>query len=284
MSPWMAFLSSLHLVPSQLPDEAQLPPTYSPTLIARSRASYNLHARRIGDFVGKKFLNPSRESDVVEREATEVRVMLVDDHQLFREGLVALLGMDKTINIVGQAATSRQASALADEAKPDVVILDLTLPDGDGIATTRELLRSRPRTRILILTMHTTPFFVRKALAAGAAGYALKSQPAEEILEAVRAVARGETYVSPQIAPPTDEAVARRSQDNSLSPLDELSPREREVFDLVMRGLSNQAIGENLCISIKTVETHRSHINKKLDVHSTGQLIRLAALQGLVSQ
>jgi RNA polymerase sigma factor (sigma-70 family) len=210
--------------------------------------------------------------------------MLVDDHQLFREGLVALLALDKGLTIVGQAATSRQAAALADEVTPDVVVLDLTLPDGDGIATTRELLRRRPRTRILILTMHTTQFFVRKALAAGAAGYALKSQPAEEILEAVRVVARGDTYVSPQIAPPpSDETTGRRAQDG-LSALDELSPREREVFDLVMRGLSNQSIGENLCISIKTVETHRSHINKKLDVHSTGQLIRLAALQGLVSQ
>lgn len=221
---------------------------------------------------------------MAERVGSDVRVMLVDDHQLFREGLVALLALDKGLTIVGQAATSRQAAALADEVTPDVVVLDLTLPDGDGIATTRELLRRRPRTRILILTMHTTQFFVRKALAAGAAGYALKSQPAEEILEAVRVVARGDTYVSPQIAPPpSGETTGRRAQDG-LSALDELSPREREVFDLVMRGLSNQAIGENLCISIKTVETHRSHINKKLDVHSTGQLIRLAALQGLVSQ
>jgi RNA polymerase sigma factor (sigma-70 family) len=211
--------------------------------------------------------------------------MLVDDHQLFREGLVALLALDKGLTIVGQAATSRQACALVDEVTPDVVVLDLTLPDGDGIATTRELLRRRPRTRVLILTMHTTQFFVRKAMAAGAAGYALKSQPADEILEAVRVVARGDTYVSPHIAPPaTDETAGRRALDAGLSALEELSPREREVFDLVMRGLSNQAIGENLCISIKTVETHRSHINKKLDVHSTGQLIRLAALQGLVSQ
>lgn len=221
---------------------------------------------------------------MVERVGTDSRVMLVDDHQLFREGLVALLATDKTLIVVGQAATSRQACALADEVKPDVVVLDLTLPDGDGIATTRELLRRRPRTRVLILTMHTTQFFVRKALGAGAAGYALKSQPAEEILEAVRIIARGDTYVSPQIAPPPDDAATRRPQDGNLNALDELSPREREVFDLVMRGLSNQSIGENLCISIKTVETHRSHINKKLDVHSTGQLIRLAALQGLVSQ
>jgi two-component system response regulator NreC len=223
--------------------------------------------------------------NVVEHVSGEIKIMLVDDHQLFREGLVALLSAEPGMTVVGHAATSRQACAMTDQLKPDVVILDLTLPDGDGIAATREILRRRQRTRILILTMHATPFFVRKAIAAGAAGYALKSQAASEILEAVRTVAAGEAYVSPQMAPPPGSEPSRKpGQDGGLSALDELSPREREVFDLVMRGLSNQAIGENLCISIKTVETHRSHINKKLDVHSTGQLIRLAALQGLVSQ
>jgi two-component system response regulator NreC len=215
-----------------------------------------------------------------------VKVLLVDDHHLFREGLALLLNNHPPIELVGHASTSREACGLVETAAPDVVILDMTLPDSDGIATTREILRRRPRTYVLILSMHATEFFVRKALEAGARGYALKTQSSTQLLEAIRTVGSGEVYLAPGIPSVAERAPARNGASGTngtgSSPLDELSPREREVFDMVMRGLSNQQIAHHLCISIKTVETHRTHINRKLGVHSTGQLIRLAAIQGLV--
>jgi two-component system response regulator NreC len=213
------------------------------------------------------------------------KVILVDDHHVFRTGLRAILASEPDIAVVGEASEARQAYSLLDSAQPDLVLLDLTLPDGDGIAATRELLRREPRVRVLVLTMQTNEFFVSRAFAAGASGFAIKSQGPEEILQAIRAVAAGERYLSPQfvgkIAETNGKAVVRDQA--SHDPLEPLSRREREVCDLVLRGLSNQGIAEALCISIKTVETHRARINQKLGVHSTGQLIRLAALQGLIS-
>jgi len=165
------------------------------------------------------------------------------------------------------------------------VVLDLTLPDGDGVAATREIIRREPRARVLILTMQTNELFVSRALAAGASGFAIKSQGPQEILQAIRSVAAGERYVSPQFTEKLSPGNGRPASGNAASsdPLEPLSRREREVCDLVLRGLSNQGIADALCISIKTVETHRARINQKLGVHSTGQLIRLAALQGLIS-
>jgi len=212
-------------------------------------------------------------------------VLLVDDHHLFREGLALLLGSQAQIELAGGAATAREACALVEKLEPDVVILDMTLPDSDGIATTREILRRRPQTHVLMLTMHATEFFVRKALEAGALGYALKTQSATELVQAIEAVGAGNVYLAPEIPTGSDPVAPRQGANGatgSSNPLDDLSPREREVFDLVMRGLSNHQVARNLCISVKTVETHRTHINRKLGVHSTGQLIRLAALQGLV--
>jgi two-component system response regulator NreC len=212
-----------------------------------------------------------------------VKVVLVDDHHLFREGLALLLRDHAPVVLIGEAGTAREACLLVEKLSPDVVLLDMTLPDSDGIATTREILRRRPQTHVLILTMHATEFFVRKALEAGARGYALKTQNSTDLLHALETVSTGNIYLAPQIPAPFDRPTPRAGATNgSGSALDELSPREREVFDLVMRGVSNQQIAGSLCISIKTVETHRTHINRKLGVHSTGQLIRLAAIQGLV--
>jgi DNA-binding NarL/FixJ family response regulator len=213
------------------------------------------------------------------------KVILVDDHHVFRAGLRAILAPEADISVVGEASEARQAYALLDSAQPDLVVLDLTLPDGDGVAATREIIRREPRARVLILTMQTNELFVSRALAAGAGGFAIKSQGPQEILQAIRSVAAGERYLSPQFAEKISTANGRPVTGNppSADPLEPLSRREREVCDLVLRGLSNQGIADALCISIKTVETHRARINQKLGVHSTGQLIRLAALQGLIS-
>jgi len=211
------------------------------------------------------------------------KLILVDDHHVFRAGLRAILAPEADISVVGEASEARQAYALLDSAQPDLVVLDLTLPDGDGVAATREIIRREPRARVLILTMQTNELFVSRALAAGASGFAIKSQGPEEILQAIRAVASGEKYLSPTFADRIANNGRPVREQGSADPLEPLSRREREVCDLVLRGLSNQGIADALCISIKTVETHRARINQKLGVHSTGQLIRLAALQGLIS-
>jgi DNA-binding NarL/FixJ family response regulator len=211
-------------------------------------------------------------------------VALVDDHPLFREGLRTVLSAQPDVEVVAEACDSRQACAMVSTAKPAVVVIDMTLPDGDGIAATQDILRQAPRTRVLMLTMHSSEFFVSRAFAAGVSGYAVKTQAPEEILDAIRTVARGETYLAPKFSHLfAHQSDTRRAPIVSNSPLEELSRREREIFDLIVRGFTNEGMAGTLSISVKTVETHRSHINRKLRVHSTGELIRLAALHGLIS-
>ncbi|MES1158101.1 MAG: response regulator transcription factor [Haliangium ochraceum] len=212
-----------------------------------------------------------------------INVLLVDDHHLFREGLRAVLAGAEDIVVAGEASTGREAFEMLDRLRPDVVTVDVTLPDGDGILATREILRRQPNTRVLMLTMHGNHYYVSQALAAGAKGYALKEQLPTEILEALRTVARGETYVAPQLPQDLALAASSRKTNGATNPLDSLSPRERDIFDLIVRGYTNTVMAETLQLSVKTIETHRAHINKKLRVHSTGELIRLAALHGLVA-
>jgi two-component system response regulator NreC len=209
-------------------------------------------------------------------------VALVDDHPVFRQGLRMLLAAEPGLEVIGEAADARGASAIAASSKPSVLVIDLALPDGDGIAAAQEFLKHSPHTRVMALTMHTGEFFISRAFSAGVSGYAVKTQPPEEIVGAVHAVARGETYVparfSHLVSRPSDP---RRVVDAS-TPFDDLSKREREIFDLILRGYTNEGMARALFISVKTIETHRSHINRKLRVHSTGELIRLAALHGLL--
>jgi DNA-binding NarL/FixJ family response regulator len=209
-------------------------------------------------------------------------IALVDDHPVFREGLRHLLAGEPGLEVVGEAGDARGACAIANSAKPSVIVIDVALPDGDGIAATQEILRHSPRTRVLALTMHTGEFFVSRAFSAGVSGYAIKTQAPEEIVNAVCAVARGETYVPARFS----HLVTRPNGHPNVptTPFEDLSKREREIFDLILRGFTNEGMARALFISVKTVETHRSHINRKLRVHSTGELIRLAAMHGLLPQ
>jgi two-component system response regulator NreC len=213
-----------------------------------------------------------------------IKIALVDDHHVFRAGLRAIIGGVRDFSVTGEAADARSAYPLVDKVRPDVVVLDLMLPDGDGIAVTREIRRRAPETRVLVLTVQDSELTVTRSLAAGATGFALKGDAPDEILRGIASVAEGRRYVSPAFGDRVASLVAQTPVAGATAdPLSSLSRREREVCDLVLRGLSNQAVAEALFISIKTVETHRARINQKLGVHSTGQLIRLAALQGLIS-
>jgi DNA-binding NarL/FixJ family response regulator len=213
-----------------------------------------------------------------------MRVIIVDDHQSFRESFKLALGQLAGFSVVGEASTAREACALVEANQPDLVVVDLSLKDSDGIALTHELKRRRVAARILFLTMHDNGLFAREALEAGADGYAVKEQPLAEIVEAMRACVRGDRYLSPLVQPvPAIDHASSADGNGETTFLGRLSRREREIASHVIRGSSSQAIASSLCISLKTVETHRAHINRKLGIHSTAELIRLAAMKGLLA-
>jgi DNA-binding NarL/FixJ family response regulator len=214
-----------------------------------------------------------------------MRVVLVDDQQSFRDSLKIALWHEARITVVAHGNTARQLYPVIDEQKPDLVISDLILRDTDGISAVRELQRRGSQTRMLILTNHTNSLFVNDAFRAGAHGYALKDQPLADIIEAMKLVRSGEKYVSPMLQQAIRPTSARPASDSGPTAfgVEKLSAREREVFCQILQGVSSRDIARALCISLKTVETHRLHINRKLGVHSPAELIRLAALAGLVT-
>jgi DNA-binding NarL/FixJ family response regulator len=228
------------------------------------------------------------DTSAVEDSEGSLRILLVDDHAVFREALSSLLvARDPSMTIVGEKATARDGVKAALESQPDVVVMDIMLGGESGIAAIRELRRLDSHCRILVLTAIVEPGYVVDVFAAGAEGYALKEQSIEDILVAIHHVARGASYVAPRLERALGGAGATSGHRPTGPALEgvvaSLSVREREVFRLVVAGYTNQRISTELFISVKTVETHRTRINKKLRVHSTVELLRLAALNGLVS-
>jgi len=208
-------------------------------------------------------------------------VAIVDDHPVFRKGLSTALDRTGDLKVVGQAGDTRAALEMVAAMQPRVLVLDMLLPDGDGIDAIPELLRVSPESRILALTMRSDEPSVMRAFSAGVSGYATKTQSPDEILLALRTVAKGQRYAPPG----SGKAVLAIKEGQTPppgGPFGLLSRRERQVFDLVIRGLRNDEIGIELGISVKTVETHRMHINRILRVHSTGEVVRLAAMHGLI--
>jgi two-component system response regulator NreC len=195
--------------------------------------------------------------------------MIVEPQTLFRQGLRALFSAEPDFVIVAECADARSAYAAADEHRPNVVLIAIELEGVDGIAATRELLRRRPEARVVVLTMHADPTYRRLARAAGARGYVLKTQDVGSLTAAIHAAHGDGEYVAPQL-----ERV--ESGVHERTPLALLSQREREVFSLIVRGHSNASIARELSISVKTVETHRTRINRKFDVHSSADLLRFA--------
>ncbi|HXU71775.1 MAG TPA: response regulator transcription factor [Polyangia bacterium] len=204
-----------------------------------------------------------------------LRIILVEDHELFREGLRALLA--PSVTIVATAVDAHEARRVVARHEHDVVLVDITLPGPSGVALLRDLKRADPQCRVLMLSMHHHLDVVADALDAGADGYALKDQSPAELLEAIYIVGGGGRYLAPalrQLAQRTDGGSGARGL------LRALSRREREVFDLLVRGYGNDEVSQQLYISVKTVETHRTRIMRKLDVHSMAEMVRLAARHG----
>jgi two-component system, NarL family, nitrate/nitrite response regulator NarL len=195
-----------------------------------------------------------------------IRLMLVDDHPLVRDGLRARLEAVPGLQVVAEADGAESALERAPRAAPDLVLMDIGLRGGNGIEATRRLREAMPGLRVLVLSMHDHPEYVRAALAAGAGGYVLKDSPAEDIVEAIHAVCAGRPYLSAGL---TAAAAPSRGE----APL---TPREREVLALIADGLSSREIGERLTMGVRTVETHRTNLRRKLDLPSAAALVRYA--------
>lgn len=210
-----------------------------------------------------------------------LRLVIIDDHGVFRDALCAALAQHD-VKVVGVASDARAGYDVVAATDPDVVLLDVSLPGLDGVGATRELLRRSRRLKVLLLSAHDRTDLVVGGFQAGAHGYALKHQPLVEVVDAIRQVAEGRTYLAPSLPRSLAEARWRRAdQVGDVDPLFMLSTREKEIFQLVVRGLSNEGIAAELCISVKTVETHRAHINRKLGAHNPADLVRFAASRGI---
>lgn len=214
--------------------------------------------------------------------ADPIKVMIVDDFEVFRLGLRTALDEASGFEVVGEAADARTAYELDEKLQPDLMILDVRLPGTDGVAATRELLRRNSVRRIALLSGYANPDMMVEGLQAGASGFFLKTQPLDQMLSGIRRVVEGETYVPPSYEPMLADRRRRRNGEKSARAYDLLSPREREVFRMLVRGLSNVDVGRELCISVKTVESHREHILAKLGIHSIVELVRYAAREQML--
>jgi two-component system response regulator NreC len=207
-----------------------------------------------------------------------IRILLADDHALVRQGFRMILEAQPDMEIVGQAGNGREAVELAEKLHPDVVGMDVAMPELNGTEATRRLTASLPRTRVLALSMHKDSVYVREILRAGARGYLLKDSGDTDLVAAVRAIAKGEGYISPAVS----DAVLSDYRKHVTDPLDLLTGREREVLQVIAEGKTNKEIATSLNLSVYTVEAHRGRIMEKLNLHSTGELVRFALRNGLI--
>ncbi|AJE02936.1 LuxR family transcriptional regulator [Geobacter pickeringii] len=212
-----------------------------------------------------------------------MRIMIVDDHQIVRHGMRHLLESQSDMEVVAEADSGQSALRRAREHQPDVILMDISMPDMNGIEVTRRIIASLPDVRVLVLSMHSNRRFVTEALAAGATGYLLKDCAFDELIGAIRCVAAGETYLSPKIAGHVVRGFLDQRTVAAAATHPTLSVREREVLQLIAEGKNVKEVAFLLEISTKTVETHRMQIMKKLDIRNVAQLTKYAIREGLTS-
>jgi len=206
-----------------------------------------------------------------------IQVLLADDHQIVRDGMKVFLEREG-FKVNAEAKNGQEAVSLALKLQPEVVVLDITMPVLNGLDAAREILRQTPGTKAILLTMHDDSKYVLEGLRLGVKGFVTKTHAAEDLLQAIRQATRGITYVSPEISQAVFEAIQSKSDVG----MDPLTPRERQVLQLVAEGKTTKESAELLHISIKTAETHRAHIMEKLNIHETAGLVRYAIRRGLV--
>lgn len=207
-----------------------------------------------------------------------IRILLADDHAMVRKGFRLILENEPDMEIVGEAANGREAVDNAEKLVPDIVVMDVAMPELNGIEATRRLAVLAPRTRVLALSMHKDAVYVREILRAGARGYLLKDCVDTDLVEAVRAIARGDGYLSPAVSSGVLSDYRRHVSD----PIDLLTSREREVLQMIAEGKTNKEIAACLNLSVYTVDAHRGKIMEKLNLHSTGEMVRFAVRNGVV--
>lgn len=213
-----------------------------------------------------------------------IRVLLAEDHSIVRDGIRLLLQSEPDFQIVAEAANGREAVARAREYQPDLVILDVSMPDLSGIEAARLIKAELPQTQILMLTMHESDEYFFRALEAGASGYVVKKATTQDLIAAARTVARGEAFLYPSVAKKLISDYVSRVQTGALpSGYTRLSEREREILTLIAQGRSNQQIAEQLHITPSTVQTHRAHILEKLGLQTTADIVKYAVQHGLIS-
>jgi len=210
-----------------------------------------------------------------------VRVLIVDDHAVVRAGLRMLIDAEDDLEAAGEAGSARDAIFRARELQPDVILMDVVMPDGNGLDAIPTLLHEHPEAKVLMLSMQDDRQYVRQAFIAGASGYVLKEAADTDVVSAIREVARGGRYVHPELGA---RLVAAETEERKRAEEDPLSEREREVLRMLALGHTNQEIAKQLYISVRTAETHRAHIMQKLRLSSRAELVRYALDQGLLEQ
>lgn len=212
-----------------------------------------------------------------------IRIMIADDHEIVRNGLRSLIEKELDMEVIAEADNGRDAVRIALELAPEVVIMDIAMPDLNGIEAARQIIAALPRTKVIALSMHADKRYVMEMLKAGAAGYILKDNAYEELARAIRTALKNHTYLSPQVTATVIGDYVQLALSTTGSAFSLLSVREREVLQLLAEGNSTAQIAERLCISVKTVETYRQHIIEKLDIRSIAELTKYAIREGLTS-
>jgi two-component system, NarL family, response regulator NreC len=212
-----------------------------------------------------------------------IRIFLADDHTIVRQGLAKLLEAEPNLRVVGEAENGREAIVKAEKLKPDVVLMDIAMPMLNGIEATRQIRKSCPQTKVIILSMHSHDRYISELFSLGASGYLLKSSTGSDIINAIHTALRGSTYLSPSISDKVIEdylSLKKKSHQDDL--YNRLSNREREVFQMIAEGRSTKVIADILCLSPSTVKTHRSNIMEKLEMDNISHLIQFAINLGIV--
>ncbi|MDR5694407.1 MAG: response regulator transcription factor [Armatimonadota bacterium] len=213
----------------------------------------------------------------------KIRVLVADDHTIVREGIRMILTAQPDIEVVGEAANGQEAIELTRKLRPDVVVMDISMPGVSGIHATKAIKAEMPEVNVLALTMHEDETYVFQLLKAGAAGYVLKRGAASDLVNAVRAASKGEAFLYPSVAKAVVQDYLQRVEaGEERERWDGLTQREREILKLIAEGYTNQEIAQKLYISVKTVQTHRAHILEKLGLHDRTELVRYAIRKGLI--